>query len=224
MNEAVTSKVYGDLQVAYDFFNEELFAGRLPQCLIVFSYHRGAHGYFRPKPFLTRDQLEAFDEWEKSMESAEADDYLSQPGIDEISLNIFHFRERSVRDIMSTLVHEMCHLEQFHFGKPPKRPSHNKEWGAMMKAVGLHPSETGEPGGKETGRKVSHYVVEGGPYDRAFERLPVSLDWVGQLRRKKKKTREPKVTYECPECEARVRGKSGLSIECKDCEATMESA
>jgi hypothetical protein len=32
-----------------------------------------------------------------------------------------------------------------------------------MKEIGLHPSATGEPGGKETGKHMSHYIVSGGP-------------------------------------------------------------
>jgi hypothetical protein len=32
-----------------------------------------------------------------------------------------------------------------------------------MKGIGLQPSTTGEPGGKETGQSVTHYVLPGGP-------------------------------------------------------------
>ena len=31
----------------------------------------------------------------------------------------------------------------------------------MMRAVGLIPSHTGEPGGREVGQKVSHYIEKG---------------------------------------------------------------
>ena len=34
---------------------------------------------------------------------------------------------------------------------------HNKEWAAMMQAVGLVPSDTAAEGGKMTGQGVSHY-------------------------------------------------------------------
>jgi hypothetical protein len=39
---------------------------------------------------------------------------------------------------------------------------------------GLQPSSTREPGGKETGEKVSHYIIEGGPFAQAFARLEVT--------------------------------------------------
>jgi hypothetical protein len=37
-----------------------------------------------------------------------------------------------------------------------------------MERVGLMPSSTGEPGGKRTGQKVSHYILADGPFARAF--------------------------------------------------------
>ena len=40
----------------------------------------------------------------------------------------------------------------------------------MMGAIGLIPSDTGAPGGKQTGQKVSHYIAGGG----RFERLAVN--------------------------------------------------
>lgn len=224
IGQPLTTKIYSDLQAAYDYFNRELFDGRLPECLLVLSYHRTAFGYFRSKPFMTREQLEDYAAVEAETDDPdELEEYRrAGPGVDEISLNIFYFRERTVPQIMSTLVHEMVHLEQFHFGTPPKRPTHNKEWGSMMKRIGLHPSESGAPGGKETGRRVSHYVIEGGPFERVVGGLPVTLDWVGLLpNKRKKKAREPKTTYCCPSCEAKVRGVVGLSIQCMECEEQM---
>ena len=47
---------------AYDFFNERLFAGRLPRCLITMQRQRGASGYFAGKRFGTKDGAEVTDE------------------------------------------------------------------------------------------------------------------------------------------------------------------
>lgn len=209
---SVTVDLYTKLSAAYDHFNRELFDGSLPDCVITLAHHRGAYGYFRSRPFGDRE----------ASEEAVVDEEGNEEGvIDEIALNPWKFRERSDREIFSTLVHEMVHLRQHHFGKPPKRPTHNKEWADMMKEVGLHPSDTGEPEGKETGRRVSHYIVEDGPYARSYERLEIAIDWAALEKNKKKKVREPKVTYTCPACEAKVRGKVGLNIECSDCEERM---
>ena len=40
-----------------------------------------------------------------------------------------------------------------------------------MKEVGLYPSDTHEPGGKETGQRMGHYVIEGGLFAVAFAKL-----------------------------------------------------
>ncbi len=73
---------------------------------------------------------------------------------DEIALNPSHFHERSTEQSLSTLVHEMAHLEQHHFGKPSRSGYHNKEWAGMMKAVGLIPSDTAKLGGGEVGQSL----------------------------------------------------------------------
>jgi hypothetical protein len=40
-----------------------------------------------------------------------------------------------------------------------------------VKEIGLQPSTTGEPGGKETGQSVTHYILPGGPYAKAYAKL-----------------------------------------------------
>ena len=40
-----------------------------------------------------------------------------------------------------------------------------------MKSIGLQPSTTGAVGGKETGQHVTHYIIPGGPFSKAFEKL-----------------------------------------------------
>jgi hypothetical protein len=141
-----TTQVYGGFQTAYDFFNGALFGGKLPNCLITLRSAPRSYGYFHGQRF----------------EEAHAGGapFLT----DEIALNPQHFNDRPMDKILSTLVHEMVHLWQDHFGKAPTRCYHDKQWAAQMKVVGLYPSDTALPGGKETGPKVSHYIVEGGPF------------------------------------------------------------
>jgi hypothetical protein len=117
-----TEKTYGDLNVAYDFFNNILFDGRLPRCLITMQRRAGAFGYFAGDRFGTRD---------------------GQEKTDEIALNPAHLKERTTQETLSTLVHEMTHLEQHHFGQPSRNGYHNKQWAELMKRVGLFPSDTG---------------------------------------------------------------------------------
>jgi hypothetical protein len=39
---------------------------------------------------------------------------------------------------------------------------------AWMERIGLMPSATGAPGGRRTGQRMTHYIIRGGLFDRAF--------------------------------------------------------
>src|ERR1700743_3451365 len=100
-----TRTTYQGLTEAYDFFNTRLFGGRLPRCLITMQRQKKAYGYFAGGRFGTVDGAEI---------------------TDEIALTPAHFRSRTTEESLSTLVHEMTHLEQHHFGKPTRNGYHNK--------------------------------------------------------------------------------------------------
>jgi hypothetical protein len=149
MQESITQTEYRTFQQAYDFFNAELFGGSLPQVLVTLQRHAKAYGYFAPERFIGRVEEEA---------------------AHELAMNSDH-SGRTDEKILSTLVHEMVHVWQQVHGRPPRRSYHDKQWATKMKEPGLQPSDTGEPGGKETGQKVSHYVMTGGPFAQAFAKL-----------------------------------------------------
>jgi hypothetical protein len=179
MKPAPTIQQYGGLQDAYDYFNAKLFGGELSRCMIEFGRNEERTlGYFHAE------------QWEGKAGKCHT-----------IALTPMWLR-RPIRDVFSTLVHEMCHLWQQDCGKPSRNGYHNKEWGDKMKAVGLHPSNTGKPGGRETGQQMTHYIVEGGPFDRAFARMPkgIMLPWVGIVpgKREKKPRTPSKVKYSVP--------------------------
>lgn len=98
-------------------------------------------------------------------------------------MNPDHFG-RTDELILSTLAHEMVHVWMQVHGRPPRRSYHDKQWAAKMKEVGLYPSSTGEPGGKETGAKVSHYIVPSGAFAKAFAKLAATgfkLRWQSRV-------------------------------------------
>jgi predicted SprT family Zn-dependent metalloprotease len=190
-----TKKTYDGLDSAYAYFNEALFGGRLPQCLITVRSHHGAYGYFSSERF------------------GSADGEIR----DEIALNMKHFKERTPKQTLATLVHEMKHLEQHHFGKPSRNGYHNREWADLMEQVGLMPSSTGEPGGKRTGQRVSHYVVDGGPFDLAFSAREFTIPYFDRQGETETARKKRKVTYTCPECESKATGKPDLHLHCGDC-------
>lgn len=144
-----TEQAYTEFSEAYDFYNERLFNARLPGCLFTMQRKAHTYGYFSSKRFVSRAGRQA----------------------DEIALNPEVFAVVPLVEILQTLVHEMTHQWQQHFGTPGRRRYHNKEWGDMMESVGLMPSHTGQPGGRKTGEQMMDYVIEGGPFDRATREL-----------------------------------------------------
>lgn len=122
-------------------------------------------------------------------------------------------------------MHEQVHQQQYCFGKPSRRGYHNKEWAMMMEAIGLIPSTTGKPGGRRTGGKVSHYIVENGPFAQAFKNFcfdenALYRDLWGD---KERKERRDKTKYSCPGCELNAWGKPNIRLACLECELELKA-
>jgi predicted SprT family Zn-dependent metalloprotease len=199
-----TEEAYADFYTAWDYFNGVLFENKLPDCLITMQRAKRSKGFFASERFGHRQRDTEI--------------------VDEIALNPATFLDRTDREIVSTLVHEMVHQWQHHFGKPSRRGYHNKQWAAKMIEVGLVPSHTGEPGGKRTGQSMSHYIEENGLYDTKWKTLAASgftLNYqdrqaigVGTIQR-------TKVCYACPVCSIQVWGKPDLRLICENCNERM---
>lgn len=158
-----TAQTYDNLLLAYRFMNEALFGGILPPCLITLQREKKTFGYFSGARF-----------------KHASDD---SKNTDEIALNPTYFRMegRDDRGVISTLVHEMVHLWQHHYGKPGRGRYHNDQWAEKMKKIGLIPSSNGQPGGNETGDRMSHYIDEKGKFAQAYKDLLVhdfKLEWI----------------------------------------------
>src|SRR5919202_2583506 len=147
---AITITEYQSFQQAYDFFNRELFEGSLPQVLVTLQRHANTRGYFSPERFSGR---------------------IDKSAVHELALNPDGFAGRTDEMILSTLVHEMCHVWQQTYGKTPRKGYHDRQWAAKMREIGLQPSSTGEEGRKETGQSVSHFILPGGRYEIAYAKL-----------------------------------------------------
>ena len=204
----ITTQEYGNLAHAYAYFNEHLFDGELPDCLITLKRDNPQRlGHYRGMVVRSRTEKKA---------------------TDEISLNIASFPSRTDTEILSTLAHEMVHLWQENLGNPPRKCYHDKQWAIKMKSIGLHPSSTGEPGGKETGQQMHHYIVEGGLFDHYCQALLSSgykINWQMEIEQPEgKEKKKSKVKYTCPDCEQNAWAKPDAKIVCGDCMVTMESA
>ena len=206
-----TEKQYTSLQQAFDYFNEKLFKDSLPQVMLTLSRSRNAFGYYVPSIWTDDKGVEQWGEISLNP------DYILEDG------------ERTDKEVYSTLVHEMCHLWQEYDGSAPRRCYHNKDFSKKMESVGLITSDTGEVGGKRTGQHMTHYIVEGGVFDKAFQEMSQELlipchalfALKGEAKKKIKKARPKTATYLCPKCGATVKGKEGTNVICGDCMEPM---
>jgi hypothetical protein len=212
MTNAPTHRTDTSLDAAYDHFNRELFKGQLPPCLITMQRHKGAYGYFSGDRFANVDNAEEI--------------------TDEIALNPAHFASRTATQTLSTLVHEMVHLWQHRdkSGKPSRNGYHNRQWAAKMRQVGLIPTDTGQPGGKETGQKVMHLIEEGGRFEKACtaflaKRGPILYhDRAGESESTTRKAKAAsKTKYTCPTCGLNAWAKPDANLWCGDCQEPMEA-
>lgn len=166
MTTKPTQQVYEELQKAYEFFNRELFDGRLPSCVITLQRQHDTYGYFSANQFQTR---------------------VGGIQAHEIALNPSYFAVRTIHETLGVLVREMVSLDQTlntKRDKLPRRRYRNTEWADMCEQVGLMPTSTGLPGGRRVGDNVQTYIVDGGPFDLACSRLVdelFTLSWVDRF-------------------------------------------
>jgi hypothetical protein len=220
-----TAQAYTEFQEAYDHFNAALFGGTLPACLITFQRRApNVFGYYHRARFGSNQE----------------------PGAttDEIAMNPIHFKGRDVTGVLQTLVHEMCHLWQCHFGKPSRSGYHNREWAAKMLAIGLHPSSTGKPGGTVVGEHMADYVITGGAFERALQdltRRDFRITWYDRLAELVAALQDPpwvlptanaaldtpqrpgsRQKYSCPHCRLNAWAKPRAHLICGECQLRME--
>lgn len=145
-----TRTMYTGLQDAYDYMNRHLFmpafGQQLPNCLLTLRATGKTFGYFSADRFVGDDGKLAH----------------------EIALNPASFACRSVELSLSTMAHEMCHLQQ-HVDKSAGRSTyHNTEFSNRMEKIGLITSTTGRPGGKRVAQQMSHYIDPNGEFIRVI--------------------------------------------------------
>lgn len=144
-----STKFYGLFQYVFDHYNDALFGGTIKDCLIVVTRRKNVFGHYAHKRWFSVQDQET----------------------DELALNPAMFVKFPLLEICQTIVHEMCHGWQYHYGKPSQAGYHNKEWANKMIEVGLMPSRTGKPGGKTVGQNMNDYPIDGGLFLEATEEL-----------------------------------------------------
>lgn len=155
--ETPTSKFYGLFQYIFEYYNNTLFQNEIKDCIIVVIKKKNTFGHFAPKRYFNREDLDT----------------------DELALNPLMFTKFPLIEICQTIVHEMCHAWQYHYGNYPDNVYHNKEWSNKMQSVGLMPSRTGEVGGKDVGQTMGDYPIKDGIFLEATEVLMNSNVFAG---------------------------------------------
>ncbi len=219
-----TKKFYGLFQFIFDHYNDHLFESRIKDCLIVITRQKHVAGHYAHNRWFHRDDNET----------------------DELALNPQMFLRFPLIDICQTMVHEMCHAWQHHFGCPGRPGYHNKEWAAKMMDIGLMPTSNGKKGGKVTGVSMSDYPIGDGQFLQVSEELMNSEVFAGlyyevnpnifnnmdgdlplfdQIKDMalaqvpQVKSKRGKVKYSCG-C-SNVWGKPGLALHCLSCDSDM---
>lgn len=144
-----TYELYGSLQLIYSHFNAALFSDQLPNVIFTTQRKKNVAGHFSHNRWLSNNGVTCH----------------------EISINPQYIAGSSLVELLQTMVHEMCHLQQYTKGKPSRNGYHNKEFAKMMIDAGLMPSTTGRPGGAKTGQNMSDYPLPGGKFIQACEQL-----------------------------------------------------
>jgi hypothetical protein len=96
-----------------------------------------------------------------------------------------------------------------------------------MEAIGLMPSSTAAPGGKRTGDRMSHYIIEGWAIRASVRsddpRVPLVLALLeGTGKEGAKRPRAvSKVKFTCSSCDANTWGRPDLLLSCGACAIPM---
>ena len=145
--------------------------------------------------------------------------------LDQITLNFDRENPADVKEIASTQVHEKIHATMFADGTAPGGDYNCVGFRARMKSVGLQTSKTGRPGGASIGSPMSHYIIEGGPFDRVMDQLiaegfrfPCRVARPSVQRRRRRialKAADPsKTKFYCPECGQIARANYTAQLRC----------
>lgn len=134
---------------AFDWFNEKLFDGQLPRPMLCLTRNANViGGYFNHA------------KWHDDKGNS----------VDEIAINANMMEQSNIVELMHTLIHEMIHLKQQHFGKSSRQGYHNSEFADWAEDMGLHCKDAKT--GRRTGHMMSTKVLDGGKSAKAIALLP----------------------------------------------------
>ncbi len=218
-----------ELQFLYNYLNDRLFDGKLPHCMVVYTRKPRCFGYFAPDRFRN----------------------LDGKLVPELALNPTYLSVFGDLEAFKTMAHEQAHVARYFFGplnrngRKSSTGYHDKHWGAVMRQIGLMPSNTGKPGGKQTGYQMMEYVIEGGLFERVCTELLASgfkLIWGDNIAVRTthsgsddgacshlgttgnvKPAKKDRIKFTCPSCALNAWAKPSAKIACGICSLIMTS-
>jgi len=210
--DAPTLQLFEALEKASYYFQSQLFGKTLPPVMYSLNKSFRSLGYYKTQGWLNN----------------------SESIFPELNINPLIFWLPPVH-VAGTLVHELCHHYQFLYGKPGEDGYHNVEFSNIMFSCGLQCSNTSEPGGKKLGRQMSHYIISGGAFEKAFKNMPEDLiisfkpvedeisinDPKSREKNKEKEQRKLKIKYTCLECGQAAWGKPDQFFKCGYCDTRL---
>lgn len=182
---------YGD---AFDYFNQTLFKGKLPNCILSFGAQGRSLGYFRRSVWVRN---------------------TGEDNLHEISLNP-NLLSRGDDLILEMLVRCMVSLWEYTYGEPSSNERYcSTQFTSMMELIGL-PCEA------PCGNNVQHKVDETGRY-AAIRPDAMSHFFPLTTQVQYKKTSKTRIKYECPTCSFTAMASPGgkLVYYTEECGAEM---
>lgn len=212
----------------FDAMNHRFWNSTLEDCIFTWTRKKRTLGYYSPER-LSRTTGET---------------------CAEIALNPEWLAVLDPIAAISVLAHEVVHHQRHTQGPVDakgRRGSlgyHDSAWAEEMKRIGLYPSNTGRPGGNETGKQMMHYIIEGGPFDLLSQELLEQGLWfhwhenidvkaefdfdksdpfaVGRkLKPKTRKTKLSRSKFTCPSCNLNAWAKPDARLLCAQCNLLM---
>ena len=215
MNKAnVIGKALEELYRIFAIVNEDKFDSSLPEPVLTIQKTRGATlGHFTLDK-VWRDKNNIKDNLAVADNSDEESYY-------EINIDPRWFCNRTVEEVVETMIHEMCHYyNKMNDIKDCSGNVHNKKFKSLAESVGLVVEKGKSVGWGYTSLspELLDYIKETvKPDATAFEYFRA-----GVLKEIKPKTKKSIFKYTCPQCGQVAKGKKGIEIKCGYCDVVME--
>lgn len=140
-------QLYRNLNLFYFLYNNRFFDSELPCVIITLERKAKVKGFFIKNSYFDKDNNK----------------------LSEICINPEYLDQSNIESVLSTLVHEMCHLYTCVKNCNYENGYHGRVWAEKMKSIGLIPTDSGKIGGKETGYNITQVILREGEFHRFTE-------------------------------------------------------